>query len=166
MNDGNANNIINNNKSIGNVGLLSNIFEATVGPYPALIGLITGRHAQSYHNMSNDGALKQQVVLTQIHEMYCKGETNDNGDKSNLPQPLAFVSKDWSLDEQPSGGCFCAVVPPSKDALFGHGAHLLQQPLVPGRIVLASTESSTAFYGYMEGAARAGARAAQQVLQA
>eukprot|EP00977_Amphora_coffeiformis_P020752 scaffold8460_cov166-Amphora_coffeaeformis.AAC.7 len=148
-----------NGKSISQVGLVSNIFETTVGCHPALIGLLTGRHAEEYHAISDDEA-RQEIILTQIYDMYCReGNSNDKV----LPPPLAFISKDW-LDEPYSGGCFVSVVPPSSDFLFAQGSHLLRDPIVPHRLVVAATESSTQFYGYLEGAARAGARAAQEVL--
>jgi len=149
-----------NRKSISEVGPVSNIFESTVGEYPALIGLLTGRHAEQYHAIPDTGT-RREMIMTQIHDMYCREQNNNN----SLPQTLAFLSKDW-LDEPYSGGCFASIVPPSSDAIFARCSQLLREPIVPHRLVVAATESSTQFYGYLEGAARAGARAAEEVLSA
>ena len=151
-----------NYKTIGEVGPISNIFETQVGECPALVGLITGRHAEKYHAIGDD-VQQKEAILSQIREMYCRSESCKNNPEL-LPQPLAYIAKDW-IAEPHSGGCFAAAFPPSDEAIFARYSPFLRTPIVPHRLVLAGTESSTQFYGYLEGAARAGARAAQELIQ-
>ena len=75
-----------------------------------------------------------------------------------LPEPIGFHLTDW-VNEPYSRGCYAA--------LFGPGDWMSLGPAltVPhGRIHWAGTETSTEFFGLMEGAIRSGHRAATEIL--
>jgi monoamine oxidase len=138
--------------SISEIGLVSNIFDSTVGPHPALVCLITGNRAAHYHSIPSPQN-RQQVVLDQLLLMY-----PNYGDP-----PLAYMEKDW-LAEQYSGGCFAAIARPTESSCFAKHKDLLHQAIVKDKVLVAGTESSTQFYGYLEGAVLAGKRAAEEVI--
>jgi monoamine oxidase len=71
-------------------------------------------------------------------------------------QPIDYVDNDWPSEEW-SRGCYVGVAPPGVISVFGQA---LRQPV--GRIHWAGTETSTAWCGYVEGAIRAGERAATE----
>jgi monoamine oxidase len=76
----------------------------------------------------------------------------------DLPEPLAVHVTDWIADPN-ARGCYAA--------LFGPGDWLRLGPrlIAPhGRVHWAGTETSTEFFGLMEGAIRSGRRAAAEVL--
>ena len=77
--------------------------------------------------------------------------------------PIHYVERDWCVEEY-SGGCFAAVVGPTPEAMFASHGALLREPIVTGRVFVAGTEASTAFYGYLEGAARRGEEVAREIL--
>ena len=142
--------------SVSEVGLISNIFESEVGEQPALICLITGNLARLYSSM-DEKAERQARVLAQLKAMYLTSRT-----QQQEPTLLAFIEKDWTA-EQFSGGGYAAIVGPSSEAVFASHGHLLRAPIVPGRILLAGTEASTEFYGYLEGGARRGQQVASEI---
>ncbi|MGE8350637.1 MAG: flavin monoamine oxidase family protein [Pseudomonas protegens] len=74
-------------------------------------------------------------------------------------QPLGYVEQDWSRDPW-SAGCVTALKP---QVLSRYGQHL--RPAV-GSLHWAGCETSEVWCGYLEGAVRAGERAAEEVLQA
>lgn len=71
-------------------------------------------------------------------------------------QPLAYVEQDWSRDIW-TAGC----VSPLPPGLLSRYGHSLREPV--GRLHWAGTETSDIWCGYLEGAVRAGLRAAQEV---
>ncbi|NUO59622.1 MAG: NAD(P)-binding protein [Hamadaea sp.] len=75
-----------------------------------------------------------------------------------LPPPIAVHVTDWVTDPY-SRGCYAALFGPG-DWLRG-GPHLTRPH---GRVHWAGTETSTEFFGLMEGAIRSGHRAAAEVL--
>lgn len=75
-------------------------------------------------------------------------------------QPLEVVVRDWSADPFSAGGPMGVMGP---GVLSGHAA-ALQRPM--GLVHWAGAESATEWYGTMDGALAAGARAAAEVLQA
>lgn len=80
---------------------------------------------------------------------------------TNLDEFLNFkhVERfDWA-SEQYSGGCYTSTHGPNTLTKFGRH---LREPF--GRIYYAGTETATEWSGYMDGAVRAGKRAARQVL--
>lgn len=75
-------------------------------------------------------------------------------------RPSALVVQDWQGEEW-TEGCYSASYPPGGLTADGPAAG------VPcGRIHWAGTETSPAWYGYMEGALRSGRRAADEMLAA
>lgn len=71
-------------------------------------------------------------------------------------QPLTYVEQDWSRDSW-SAGC----VSPQPPGLLSRYGHSLREPV--GRLHWAGSETSDICCGYLEGAVRAGLRAAQEV---
>jgi monoamine oxidase len=71
--------------------------------------------------------------------------------------PIQYVEHDWTLDRWTLGGPVALQVP---GALTSYGK-VIRQPF--GRIHWAGTETSTYWAGYMDGAVRAGQRAAVEV---
>jgi monoamine oxidase len=77
-----------------------------------------------------------------------------------LPEPVGFHVTDW-VNEPWSRGCYAA--------LFGPGDWLALGPTLTaphGRVHFAGTETSTEFFGLLEGAVRSGRRAAADLLAA
>ena len=74
--------------------------------------------------------------------------------------PIDYVDNDWPSEEW-SRGCYVGVAPPGVISVFGEA---LRQPV--GRIHWAGTETSSEWCGYVEGAIRAGERAAAEVTAA
>ncbi|WFE53880.1 FAD-dependent oxidoreductase [Micromonospora sp. WMMD1155] len=72
--------------------------------------------------------------------------------------PVDLVEYDWSTEEW-TRGCFCGALTPGSWAAYG--PHL-RTPV--GRVHWAGTETATRWTGYLEGAVRAGERAAAEVL--
>ncbi|MCX5065312.1 FAD-dependent oxidoreductase [Micromonospora lupini] len=72
--------------------------------------------------------------------------------------PIALVEYDWSADEW-TRGCFGGVLTPGAWRAYGPR---LRTPV--GRVHWAGTETATRWAGYLEGAVRAGERAAAEVL--
>ncbi|MEU7614171.1 FAD-dependent oxidoreductase [Micromonospora sp. NPDC049204] len=73
-------------------------------------------------------------------------------------EPVDLVEYDWSADEW-TRGCFCGALTPGTWQTYG--PHL-RAPV--GRVHWAGTETATRWTGYLEGAVRAGERAAAEVL--
>jgi monoamine oxidase len=74
--------------------------------------------------------------------------------------PAEFVEYDWSADPW-TRGCFCGMLTPGSWRAYGPE---LRRPA--GRVHWAGTETATRWSGYLEGAVRAGERAAAEVLAA
>lgn len=110
-----------------------------------LTGFITGRHAHQF--AATSASDQRAAVLRQVRGLF-----------SGLPDPDGYHVTDW-LSADYSRGCYAA--------LFGPGDWLARGPQLTraeGRIHWAGTETSTEFFGLMEGAVRSGRRAAQAVL--
>lgn len=73
-------------------------------------------------------------------------------------QPKYYVDHCWA-EEEWSGGCYAAIYPTGTWTSFRNE---LARPA--GRLHWAGTETATEWYGYIEGAVRAGERAAKEVL--
>lgn len=71
--------------------------------------------------------------------------------------PLEYIEKNWT-QERYSLGCYTGTLGPGSLTQFGSA---LRERV--GRIFFAGTESSSIWAGYIEGALRSGARAAQEV---
>ncbi|MER5705804.1 FAD-dependent oxidoreductase, partial [Micromonospora sp. NPDC002296] len=72
-------------------------------------------------------------------------------------RPDGFVEYDWSADPY-TRGCFCGVLTPGSWRGYGPA---LRPPV--GRVHWAGTETAVGWAGYLEGAVRAGERAAAEV---
>lgn len=110
-----------------------------------LTGFITGRHAHAFSALSDQA--QHDAVLAQLNELF-----------PGLPAPQSYHATDW-LHADYSRGCYAALLGPGD--WLEQGPHLTQPE---GRIHWAGTETSTAFFGLMEGAIRSGERAASEVL--
>jgi monoamine oxidase len=111
-----------------------------------LMGFIGGHEARKLVLMSPD---EQRAAALQSFANYF-------GDRAK--QPRDFVLMNWS-SEQWTRGCPVSLLSPG--TLFDFGT-ALREPV--GRIHWAGTETSTYWNGYMDGAVRAGERAAGEVL--
>jgi monoamine oxidase len=97
------------------------------------------------------GPPSEAAVRSQLRELY----------GPQMPEPEEILVTDWRADPHTS--------PPGVDELtnydlFGH--RLYQQPAMGGRLHWASTETSLAYAGHIEGAIRSGERAARNVASA
>ncbi|MBV9795569.1 MAG: FAD-dependent oxidoreductase [Actinobacteria bacterium] len=127
--------------------LQSTVDDSPPGGAGVLTGFVTGRQARTFARL--DDKSRRAAVRAQIQRLF-----------PGLPAPGRLVITDW-LSEPYSRGCYAA--------LFGPGDWLALGPrlTVPhGRVHWAGTETSTEFFGLMEGAIRSGHRAAQQVAAA
>lgn len=74
-------------------------------------------------------------------------------------EPIEYVEHDWTHERWTKGGPV-ALLGPGTTTSFGH---MIRRPF--GRVHWAGTETSTYWSGYMDGAVRAGDRAAREVLE-
>lgn len=127
--------------------LLSTVDDSpAIGEAGVLTGFVTGREATRYAALS---------YPEQRREAIAQAATIFPG----LPEPTGFRVNNW-VRERYSRGCYAA--------LFGPGDwHLLGPHLISphGRIHWAGAETSTEFFGLMEGAIRSGHRAAAEILR-
>lgn len=133
--------------------LAHNIFPTTVGSNPGLILLLTGAAVEKYTLISSEkgaeGAL-QEIFLQLSHLYDCPIGITSN--------PVECFEKNWALEKH-AFGCFAGFYPPNYMTLYG--PHI--RPASQG-IFWAATETSSEFYGYVEGALRAGEYAAKQLV--
>jgi monoamine oxidase len=113
-----------------------------------LVSFVCGAEARKWTGR-NDADLKA-AILEQYGQLF--------GDQAR--HPTGWFMKAWAREEF-SRGCPVGVVPPG--VLLDNG-RALRAPV--GRIHWAGTETSTYWNGYMDGAIRAGERAAAEVLAA
>ena len=113
-----------------------------------LFGFVGGDNARSYNALAP--ADRRSAVLNQYASFFGSEALN----------AVDFFETNWS-DEQWTRGCPVGI--PSPGTLLAYGPYL-RQPI--GRIHWAGTETSTYWNGYMDGAVRAGERAAAEALQA
>jgi monoamine oxidase len=127
--------------------LLSTVDDSPAHGVGVLTGFVTGQQARAFARL--DPARQRRAVLAQVAELFPK-----------LPEPAGCHVVDWISDPY-SRGCYAA--------LFGPGDWLALGPhrsLPHGRVHWAGTETSTEFFGLMEGAVRSGRRAAATVVAA
>ncbi|WP_055586261.1 flavin monoamine oxidase family protein [Streptacidiphilus griseoplanus] len=124
--------------------LLSTVDDSPPGGVGILTGFVTGSEARSFAAL--DGPSARQAVLDQTRRLF-----------PQLPDPIGYHVTDWISDEY-SRGCYAA--------LFGPGDWLTAGPHLTtphGGVHWAGTETSTEFFGLMEGAIRSGRRAAEEI---
>ena len=107
------------------------------------------------------------AVLDQVINMLapaCAAKTGSAATKEEVMivarQPLEVLYHDWTTDVW-SQGCPCPVLPPGPKGILDL-ASALEAPA--GYLHFAGTETSMVWRGYMEGAVRAGERAAEEVI--
>jgi monoamine oxidase len=109
-----------------------------------LTGFITGYEAHRFSALPESE--QRYEVMAQLRRLF-----------PQLPEPNAYHATDW-LNADFSRGCYAA--------LFGPGDWMRQGPHLTrahGRIHWAGTETSTEFFGLMEGAIRSGHRVAAEL---
>ena len=125
--------------------LLSTVDDSPAGgTVGVLTGFVTGAEARRFSALS-------------LEEQRASASAQAGRIFPGLPEPDQVHVTDW-LGEQWSRGCYAAVFGPGDWTALG--PHLTRPH---GRIHWAGTETSTEFFGLMEGAIRSGHRAAAEV---
>lgn len=126
--------------------LLSTVDDSPAeGAVGVLTGFVTGREARRFGALSADE--QREAAIAQAGRIFPR-----------LPLPIGCVVSDW-VNEQHSRGCYAALFGPGD--WLGHGPGLATPH---GRVHWAGTETSTEYFGLMEGAIRSGHRAVSEVL--
>jgi monoamine oxidase len=112
-----------------------------------LVSFVEGRNARRLGEM--DAAERRRLIIDAVARQF----------GSRAAEPRDYIEKDWTA-ERWTRGCYGAHFPPSVWTEYGPA---LRAPV--GRIHWASTETSSVWNGYMEGAVRSGERAAVEVLE-
>ncbi|KAF4463585.1 flavin containing amine oxidoreductase [Fusarium albosuccineum] len=132
-------------------GYLSVAFDATLpdaGAEGKLMAFATGTKSREFAALSDDERMR--IALDEFARMF--------GKEALQPNEFFYHSM---LHEEWSAGCPLASPPPGITTSYGEW---IRKPVGP--IHWAGTETSTRFYGYMEGAVTAGQRAAREVIEA
>jgi monoamine oxidase len=111
-----------------------------------LTGFIQGDNLLEWIELPPDG--RQESVIHDLVDLF--GEEARN--------PVDYVEALWPQD-QSTGGAYNGYLPPGGWTSYGS---TIREPF--GRISWAGTETATEWYGYLDGAATAGERAAAEVL--
>ena len=114
------------------------------GGVPALLCFIEGRHALEMSAAGRD--VRRQKVIASLVRFF----------GPQAAEPVAYEDNDWLTEPFTHG--YVGHMGPGVMTRFGHA---LREPC--GRIHWASSETSTEWAGYIEGALRSGARAAREV---
>jgi monoamine oxidase len=138
-----------NGTSIADVGPCNVTFDSSPrsGSPGILLGFIGGDEARSFARLSADE--RRTAALGSFARAF--------GPRAR--DPIAFLEADWPEDPW-SRGCPVGIAPPGLLTTYGPA---LRAP--SGPIHWAGTESSTYWNGYMDGAIRAGERAAHDVIE-
>jgi monoamine oxidase len=121
---------------------------AGAGKPAVLFGFVGGKEARAWGDMAPDA--RRSAVLGEFAAYF--------GPQAS--SPTDFVEKDWSTEEW-TRGCPVAFLPPGVMVTYGAS---LRAPV--GRVHWAGTETSTYWFGYMDGAVRSGERVAAEVVSA
>jgi monoamine oxidase len=113
------------------------------GP-PVLLCFIEGSHALALSGAGK--AARREKVIAALVRFF----------GPEAAEPLAYDDNDWMLEPWTHG--YVGTMPPGVMTRYGHA---LREPC--GRIHWASSETSTEWAGYIEGALRSGIRAAHEV---
>lgn len=126
--------------------LLSTVDDSPAeGGAGVLTGFVTGRQARRFAALP--AAEQRAQALAQASRIF-----------PQLPPPAAVHITDW-IGERYSRGCYAALSGPGDWVRLG--PHLTTPH---GRVHWAGTETSTEFFGLMEGAVRSGQRVAAEIL--
>ena len=117
------------------------------GRVGVLTGFVTGAAAHAFATLTREE--QQEAATAQAARIF-----------PGLPAPSGVHVTDW-IGEEYSRGCYAALFGPGDWTRLG--PHLTHPH---GRVHWAGTETSTEFFGLMEGAIRSGRRAATEVLTA
>jgi len=137
-------------QAVADTGLARSTFDNSPpsGGPGILFGFVGGTEARTWSDQSEDA--RRQQVLRELAALY--------GPQAQRPRD--YVEKDWSTEEW-TRGCPVAFLPPGVLLEYGRA---LREPFA--RVHWAGTETSTYWFGYMDGAVRSGERAAAEVLAA
>jgi monoamine oxidase len=126
--------------------LLSTVDDSPAdGAIGVLTGFVTGREAHRFAALSTE---EQRAAATaQARRIF-----------PQLPPPSGFHATDW-LNDPHSAGCYAALLGPGD--WLRHGPRLTTPH---GRVHWAGTETSTEYFGLMEGAIRSGHRVVTEVV--
>lgn len=126
--------------------LLSTVDDSPLGDdgVGVLTGFVTGAEARRFGAL--DAAEQREAVTAQARRLF-----------PSLPDPIGFHVTDW-VGEPYSRGCYAALFGPGD--WTASGPHLTRPH---GRVHWAGTETSTEFFGLMEGAIRSGRRVAAEL---
>jgi monoamine oxidase len=125
--------------------LLSTVDDSpAAGGAGVLTGFVTGAEAHRYGAL--DPVAQRAEAVAQAGQIF-----------PMLPEPVAVHVTDWT-SEPYSTGCYAALFGPGDWQRLG--PHLTTPH---GRVHWAGTETSTEFFGLMEGAIRSGHRAARHI---
>jgi monoamine oxidase len=113
-----------------------------------LVGLVVADQARRLGGLDHGG--REREILTSLGRLLGR----------DAASPAAIVIQDWQQEEW-TQGCYAAFFPPGGLTSYGSA---FRAPC--GRIHWAGTESAGEWNGYMEGALRAGKRAAAEMLTA
>jgi monoamine oxidase len=113
-----------------------------------LLGFIAG--AEAIRHARRSEADRRRVVLECFERLF----------GSEAAKPGIYIETAWAEEEWSRGGPVCSFAP----GALAHYGEALRRPA--GRIHWAGAETATVWCGYMEGAVRSGARAAEEVLDA
>ncbi|MFD5463415.1 flavin monoamine oxidase family protein [Kitasatospora sp. NPDC127059] len=125
--------------------LLSTVDDSPAAGIGVLTGFVTGAEAHRFGALTPER--QRAEVVEQAGRLF-----------PMLPEPVAVHITDW-LDDPYSKGCYAA--------LLGPGDWIRTGPTLTAphrRVHWAGTETSTAFFGLMEGAVRSGHRVVAEVL--
>lgn len=124
--------------------LLSTVDDSPEGGAGVLTGFVTGAEARTFGALTYDE--QREAAFAQARRLF-----------PQLPEPVGFHVTDWVTDRY-SRGCYAALFGPGD--WVQHGPHLTQPH---DRVHWAGTETSTEFFGLMEGAIRSGHRVAAEI---
>ncbi|MEE1772795.1 FAD-dependent oxidoreductase [Streptomyces sp. JV185] len=126
--------------------LLSTVDDSPAdGSAGVLTGFVTGEEARRFAALP--AGEQRAAAIAQAGRLF-----------PGLPEPIGFHVTDWVNDPY-SRGCYAALFGPGDWLALGPG---LTRP--HGRVHWAGTETSTEFFGLMEGAIRSGRRAAAEAV--
>src|SRR4051812_2027553 len=137
-------------QAVADRGLARSTFDnspPTGGP-AVLFGFVGGKEARAWGDMAPSA--RRDQVLAEFATYF----------GPDAGKPTDFVEKDWTTEEW-TRGCPVAYLPPGVMLEYGSA---LREPFA--RVHWAGTETSTYWFGYMDGAVRSGERVADEVIQA